>query len=397
MRRTTRWSGAAAGAVLLAAVIWGFWPSPIAVDVAETVRGPLRVTIDEEGETRVRDRFVVSAPVPGRLLRVDIEPGERVSAGAVVGTLLPAAPAPLDSRARAEAEARMAAARAAVDGAIAARDQAATESAAAETELGRHRELDAARLLARDRLEAVETAATVKASALRAADASVRSARQELRAAEAVLVSSTPEKAGGGPILLRAPVTGTVLRRLRESESIVPAGEPLLEIGDTAQLEIVSDLLSTDAVKVSPGQPVQLEGWGGRDLCGAVRRVEPGGFTKVSALGVEEQRVNVIIDLDNAPGRTANLGDGYRVEVSIVIWERSDVLKIPISSLFRDGDQWRVFVVEAGRAIARTVTIGERNSLEAEVLSGLDAGQQVIVHPPDALEAGATVKPRTRF
>lgn len=394
MRRTTRWSAAAFGAVLVALVVWGFWPSPIAVDVAQVERGSLRVTIDEEGETRVRERYVVSAPVSGRVLRVEIEPGDRVTAGMVVATLQPAPPAPLDARARAEAVARIAAARAGLERAVAARDLAATESAAADVELRRHRELDAARLLSRDRLDAAETAASVKASALRAAAASLGMAREDLKTAEAALVAA-PGTAVRGAIPLRAPVAGTVLRRLRESEAIVPAGEPLIEIGDISQLEIVSDLLSTDAVKVLPGQTVQLEAWGGRsDLRGKVRRVEPGGFTKVSALGVEEQRVNVIIDLDDRDCAEAHLGDGYRVEVRIVVWERADVLKIPISSLFREGDEWRTFVVEDGKAVAKAITIGERSSLEAEVLSGIDAGQQVIVHPPDAVEPGVAVKPR---
>ena len=396
MRLTKHWGTGAFGALLVMLVVWGLWPAPIEVDVVGVERGTLSVTINEEGETRVRDRFVVSAPVSGRVLRIELEPGDRVTAGAVVATLQPAPPAPLDARARAEAEARMAAARAVLDRAIATHDQAATALAAAEAELQRHRELAAARLVSQDRFDAVAADASVRAGALRAAEAGVRSAQQELRAAEAVLTRFDARAWSPGAVTLRAPVAGTVLRRLHESESIVPAGEPLIEIGDTTALEIVSDLLSTDAVKVSPGQAVRLQGWGGHaDLEGSVRRVEPSGFTKISALGVEEQRVNVIIDLPAQSASRVRLGDGYRVEVQIVVSERVDVLKVPVSSLFRDGDRWRVFVVERGTAVARELEIGERNSLEAEVRRGVAGGERVIVHPPDAVAAGVRVAPRS--
>jgi HlyD family secretion protein len=394
MKPATRWTFGG-GALLVALVVWGLWPAPVMVDVAEVARGALLVTIDDEGETRVRDRYVVSASVPGRVLRVEIEPGDVVNAGDVVATLQPAPPPLLDLRARAQADARIAAARAGLERAVATCDQARTESASADQELQRHRELDAARLLARDRLDAVETLATVKAGALRAAEAGVRSAREELNTARAALVLDTGA-ASRGAVVMRAPVSGTVLRRLRESESAVPAGEPLVEIGDTARLEIVSDLLSTEAVKVRPGQPVLVEGWGGdMPLRGVVRRVEPAGFTKVSALGVEEQRVNVIVDLVDHQAPAARLGDGYRVEVRIVVSERADVVKIPVSSLYRLGDEWRAFVVEQGKAVERTLRLGERNSLDAEVLSGVTAGDRVIVHPPDSVRPGTAVKPRS--
>ena len=197
------------------------------------------------------------------------------------------------------------------------------------------------------------------------------------------------------PILIRAPVTGVVLKRLRESESVVPAGEPLLEIGDPKNLEVVSDLLSTDAVRISTSNSVLIEGWGGdKTLKGKVRRIEPSGFTKISALGVEEQRVNVVIDFDDATVGENTLGDGFRVEVRIVIWEKENVLKVPISSLFRMGDDWAIYQVEDGRARRRTITIGQRNSLEAEVLSGIHDGARIIVHPSDAVDEGVRVAPR---
>jgi HlyD family secretion protein len=197
-------------------------------------------------------------------------------------------------------------------------------------------------------------------------------------------------------MLIRAPVTGVVLRRLRESESVVPAGEPLLEIGDPKNLEIVSDLLSTDAVRISAGSLVLIEGWGGeKTLKGKVRRIEPAGFTKISALGVEEQRVNVVIDFDDAAAGQNVLGDGFRVEVRIVVWEKENVLKVPISALFRVGGEWAVYMVGNGRAARRTLTIGQRNSLEAEVLSGLQQADVVIVHPSDAVQEGVRVSARS--
>lgn len=384
------------GALIVIALAFALRPGSVPVDLAVVERGLLRVTIDEEGETRVRDRFVVSAPVAGRVLRIDLEPGDAVTAGkTVLASFQPGLPALLDARTRAEAEGRVNVARAALEEARAGRDRAQTDRDFAESDLKRQRELDRAGLVSAEKLEAAVADARAKADALRLAESAIRTAQRGLEVAQAALVV-----AGGAskssPILIRAPVTGVVLKRLRESESVVPAGEPLLEIGDPKNLEVVSDLLSTDAVRISRGNSVLIEGWGGeKTLKGKVRRIEPSGFTKISALGVEEQRVNVVIDFDDVAVGENTLGDGFRVEVRIVVWEKQNVLKVPISGLFRLGEDWAIYVVADGRAARRTLTIGQRNSLEAEVLSGLQPAEVVIVHPSDAVEEGVRVTPRS--
>jgi HlyD family secretion protein len=393
--RLVLWSAAGVGGALLIAA--ALWPQPVPVDVATVARGPLRVTIDEEGETRVCERFVVSAPVAGQVLRIELEPGDAVVARTtVVATFRPALPAPLDARTRAEAEARAKAARSAVERARATRDQLQTERDLAEADLRRARELDEARLLPKDRLDAAIAAARAKADAVRAAESAVRAAQHEVEVADAALLGAAETRQRPGATMqIRAPISGIVLRRLRESEAVVAAGEPLLEIGDRRGLEIVADLLSSDAVRVAPGQRVSIEGWGGgQALGGVVRRVEPSAFTKVSALGVEEQRVNVIIAFDDPAAASASLGDAYRVEVRIVMWEGASVSKVPVSSLFRIGDDWAVFAVVEGRAVQRVVTLGPRNSLEAEVKGGLADGDLVVVHPSDAVRDGVRVAPR---
>ena len=389
------------GAIALVAVVLALRPKPIQADFAVVERGQLRVTIDEEGETRVRDRFVVSAPLAGRVLRIKLEPGDPVVADeTVLATFQPGDPTLLDARTRAEAEARVRAAEAGLGRAHVDRERAAAESAFARAEFDRHRELAEQELVSREQLESVELRARTRGEALRSAEFAVRSAEYELEIAQASLLQVRGNRLNGasaGPeaIVLRSPIDGIVLRRLRESEAIVPAGEPLLEVADPAELEIVSDLLSTDAVKIHPGQNVLIEQWGeARALRGRVRRVEPSGFTKISALGVEEQRVNVVIDFEDVHDAWEALGDAYRVEVRVVIWE-GNVLKTPTSSLFRHGQDWAVYTVRDGTATLRPVEVGQRNSLEAEVLTGLERGEQVIVHPSDAIHDGIAVVARS--
>lgn len=374
-------------------------PKPKPADFGTVERGALRVTVDEEGETRVRDRFMVSAPLPGRILRIEHEPGDEVIAGeTVVATLQPNDPVLLDERARAEAQARVGSAQAALGLARAERDQAEAERQYAASEVQRYRKLAAEEIVAKERLDAEELAFSTREEALKAADYAVKRAEQELAVARATLLQATPSRRSGRaePLDLTAPIDGVVLRRLHESEAVVQAGEPLVEIADPAQLEIVSDLLSTDAVKVRAGQRVFIEQWGGdKPLTGVVRRVEPYGFTKVSALGVEEQRVNVIVDFEDSREAWETLGDGYRVEVRVVVWEREDVVKVPTSSLFRHGDDWALYVVEEGVAIRRQIELGERNGLEAEVIEGVESGVRVIVHPSDTITDGINVVERT--
>ena len=336
-------------------------------------KGPLQVTIDEEGETRVRERFTVSAPVAGRMTRIELEPGDTVRRGSTVLARITPVESPLiDPRTRAELEAAVAAARAMVGQAQAERGRTEAALARARTTLQRQHALAEAGAIARDDLEAAQTMVRTSEEAVRAAEFAVNRAEYELQLARARLQS--PQTAGGS-IQIVSPIDGVLLKRFKESVSVVAAGEPLVEVGDASRLEIVSDLLSTDAVRVPPGAPVLIEQWGGGDtLHGRVRRVEPSGFMKVSALGVEEQRVNVIIDFVDAAAARA-LGDAYRVEVRIVIWQAAEVLKIPVGALFRQGEGWAVFTIEDGRARVRPVQLGQRNESDGQILSGVSDGR----------------------
>jgi HlyD family secretion protein len=398
-KRVFVWGGIALVLLVLLAVAVA--PRPVPVDLVTVDRGALRVTLDHEGKTRVHDRFMVSAPVAGQVLRIELEPGDPVVAGkTVMATFEPAVPPLLDVRSRAEAEARVRAARATLDRVQAELQKTQAERAFAQEQLERTRRLAADGIASRETLDAAELEARGRTEAQKAAESAARTAEHELEAARAALVDGG-EAAGGSAgsrratITLRAPIDGVVLRRLRESKAVVPAGEPLLELADPADLEIVADYLSTDAVRIHPGMAAQIEQWGGGTLRGHVRRVEPYGFLKVSALGVEEQRVNVIIDFDDPRGAWTSLGDGYRVEVRAIIWERTGVVKVPTGALFRQGESWAVFAVASGRARLRSIEVGQRNGLEAEVLKGLSPGERVVAHPSDAVRDGVRVAERS--
>jgi HlyD family secretion protein len=371
------------------------WPKTADVDTAAVVRGPLVVTVDEEGMTRVRERFVVSTPVGGRVLRVELEPGDVVKRGQVVARVRAEAPPLLDERARAEGRAAVEGAKAALGRAQAEEQRARATLARLRSDLTRVRELAKSQVVAAQELEARESEAKAAEEAVNAAVFAVRAATFELQRAQARL-APTAADAGGRVVPVTAPVDGVVLRRLRESESIVPPGDPLLEIGDPARLEIVADLLSTDAVRVKPGARTIIEQWGGdREIAARVRRVEPAGFTKISALGVEEQRVNVVLDFVDPAAAAAALGDAYRVEVRVVTWEAPAVLKVPTGALFREREKWAVYVVQDGRATRRKIELGHQTGQEAEVLSGVAEGDVVIMHPGDSIVDGAKVKPRS--
>jgi len=381
-------------AIVAGLVVVAMWPETIPVEVTTIGRGPLVVTVDEEGRTRVRHRYVVSAPVAGRVLRIDLEPGDPVSEGDVVARVQPEAPPLLDARTRAESQAAIDTARAALGRAQADEQQARAALALAQRELKRAQDMEAAGVIAAAELEARASEAKVAEETVNAAGFAVRASRSEVERAEARLRPTTPDGAGR-VVTVTAPIDGVVLRRVRESESVVPAGEALLELGNPQQLEIVSDLLSTDAVRVQPGSRVLVEQWGGSEVIQArVRRIEPSGFTKISALGVEEQRVNVIMDFVDPAEAWKALGDGYRVEVRIVIWEEADALLVPTSALFRQGDAWAVYVVAEDRVQLRTVEIGRQTGQEAQVLSGVEQGATVVVHPPDTLADGTGVEIR---
>jgi HlyD family secretion protein len=378
--------------IVLAIVVMAMWPESIEVSAAKVDRGPLQVTLDEDGETRIRDKFVVSAPVAGRLQRIELEPGDPVVRGKTVVARLTTAEAPLlDPRTRAELEAAADAARAAVGQARAEFERQTAELARARQTLQRQQELMKAGAISADALDAAETAVATAAEARKAAEFAVSRSEYEQQLARARLQAPAP---AGRAVEVVAPVSGLILKRLRESESVVPVGEPLLEIGDPGRSEIVADFLSTDAVRIQPGDPVLIEGWGGNmPLNGHVRRVEPAGFMKVSALGVEEQRVNVLIDFDD-PSAAKRLGDGYRVEVRVVVWRENDVVKVPVGALFRRGSDWASFLIDGEQVRLQPVELGQRNDVDAQVLQGLSPAQTVVLHPPDTLTDGTRVSVR---
>jgi HlyD family secretion protein len=386
--------------VLIAVAVIGgliavaLWPTAAPVEVGTVGRGPLVVTIDEEGTTRVRERFVVSAPVAGRVLRIELEPGDRVKRGQIVASVRAEIPPLLDPRARAEGEAAVEAARASLGRAKAESERARATLQLARRDLERYKDLARDGLTTAQAVEAREAEVKTAQESVNAAEYAVRAAESELQRGQARLTPSTPDRSGR-VFTVTSPTDGVVLKRLHESESIVPPGEALLEIGNPEQLEIVSDLLSTDAVRVKPGARVLVEQWGGdKTLDAKVRRVEPSGFTKISALGVEEQRVNVLLDLVEPAAAFAALGDGYRVGVRIVTWEGADVLKLPTAALFRHGSDWAVYVFAGGRAVRTPVTIAHQTAQEAEVVSGVREGDVVVLHPGDALTDNARVQPR---
>lgn len=372
------------------------WPSTHPVDVAVVSTGPLLVTIDEEGRTRVRDRFIVASPVAGRVLRIELEVGDRVKRGDVVARVRAEPPPLLDARARAEAQAAADGASATLGRARAEEERARAALAQAQRELQRTRALVVEQLATARELDAREADVRASEEAANAAAFGVRAASSDLERARAGLAPASPD-GDGRVVAVIAPADGVVLRRIRESESAVPSGDPLLEVGDPGRLEIVADLLSTDAVRVPSGARVMIEQWGGdRTLEARVRRVEPSGFTKISALGVEEQRVNVILDFLDPAQAWAALGDGYRVEVRIVTWEAQRVVKVPTSALFRVLDRWAVYLIDEGRARQTLVDLGHQTGQEAEIASGLADGARVILHPGDTLADGARVAERPR-
>ncbi len=387
--------------VVAGAAVFAFRPQPVPVDLATAGRGELIVTVADDGETRVREVYLVSAPLPGQVLRFVGDVGDPVTAAeSVLANILPTEPAFHDVRTRSELEAAVLAAEAALALAEAevARAQAQVDFAVSEFRR-------AERLFERGNIsEAVLDRARME---LRTEEAALQTTRAglsmrefELETARASLILPTmddrePDRQAGCCYSVRAPVDGQILRIFHESEGVVEAGAPLVEIGDARDLEIVVDLLSTDAVQVAEEAEAFIEGWGGGErLMGRVRRVEPYGFTKTSALGIDEQRVNVIVDFTEPPERWESLGHGYRVEVAIVVWQAEDVLKVPVGTLFRDRGQWAVFVVEDDKAALRRIEIGQMNGREAEVLGGLAAGETLILHPSDRIAEGVLVTAR---
>ena len=382
--------------LLVAAVVVGLltmWlrPAPANVDVAAVSRGAMTVTVDGEGKTRVRDRYVVAAPVAGRLRRIALRRGDAIKSGQLIAQIDPLPLNPLDPRQRAQAVAHVNAAEDAkreIDRMV-ERNKATYDQA--------QRDLQRSEMLVRDgyasrqELERAQTAVSTSLREYEAARSRAESAAHEVEVARSALLAGN-QSAPTASVKVHAPTGGRVLRVVEESERVIVAGAPLVEVSNPAKLEVVIELLSTDAVKVSPGAMVFIEAWGGPEALEArVRLIEPSAFTKVSALGIEEQRVNVIADLTEP---SSVLGDGYRVEGRIVVWHSDSVLQVPVSALFRSGDVWSVFVVEEERARLRTVEVGERTSSTAQINGGVGADAIVIVHPANEITDGTRVVPR---
>lgn len=385
---------------ILGMIVYAFLPEPVDVDLAVVTRGSLRVTVDEDGKTRIKERYVVSAPLAGRLLRIEMHAGDRVQAGkTVLATIEPGPATLLDERTRAEHVARVKAARVALERATPQLERARAELNLAESEKERAERLFKDGVISRQELDKALTLFRTRSEEFKSSRFAEEIARFELELAQSALLQPTSRGDGSSgektQFDIHAPIDGRILRVFQESAAVVSSGTPIMELGDPADLELEIDVLSSDAVKIKPGNKVWIEHWGGNQpLLGMVRLVEPSAFTKVSALGVEEQRVNVIADFVDPSESQDALGDGYRVEARIVIWESEDVLKVPVSALFRNGQDWAVFLVAEGRAVLKPVKIGQWGDLEAEVLDGLTPNDPVIVHPSDKIREGVAVVPR---
>ncbi len=395
-RKRALWIGM--GVFVLALIAFGFWPRATEVQVATVESGRLEVIVEEEGQTQAVEEHVISAPTAGFMRRVGLEPGDLVEAGQPLVELEPPRAQDLDPRTREEAQARVASAYA---GLAQAREQARAARAAAERareERDRQERLFERGSATRQTLERARTEAEQAEANLEGAEAGVDAAEAQLEAAEAVLRPQPNGLPGDAPPerTLVAPIDGQVLVVHRRSAGHVSPGEPILEIGDISELEVWTDVLSRDALRVRPGTPARLEQWGGDGppIEAVVTRVSPRGFTEVSALGVEEQRVRVRSEIVSPRSLWEDLGAGYRVLTRFVVWEGDDVLRVPTGALFRIGEEWAVFVVEGGRAVQRFVTLGQRAGLAAQVVSGLEENERVVVHPPADLGDGARVRPR---
>ena len=380
-------------AAIVGLFIWSFTPKAVPVQTAEVTRGAYQQVIEEDGKTRVRERYVISAPLAGKVNRIALKAGDVVDKDQVVASIAPNTPVLLDVRAERELTERVGAAEAAKSRASAevARVQATLEKAQAD--LSRVKKLAAGGFVSPTQLEQAELALKVNQRELEAARQAVHVAEHDVATARAALLQSRSGSSPGKRWEVRAPVAGSVLKVIQESEGVVSLGVPLLEIGNSADMEIVADVLSSDAVQIKPGALVKIERWGKPEpLQARVRRVEPSAFTKISALGVEEQRVNVVMDITSPPTIWSGLSDGYKVDTKIVVFTADNAIKVPVSALFRKDSQWAVFVATNGRAHERAVQIARRSGLEAMVEKGLQPGEKVIVYPADAVKDGKRIK-----
>jgi len=385
-RRPRRWLPWLGAVLLLALIVIGFIPRPIPVETTRVTQGKLRATVNEEGKTRIKQRYVISAPVTGHLRRIPFKAGAEVDAGkTVLAVIDPVAPAMLDARNRALAEARR-------DTAAANLDKAREQQRFAASELKRVEQLFAEKTVSSQELENAQWRETSAAKELTAVESALRQAEAELQ--EFPVGNGASTNAVHAPVEVTSPTGGRVLRVFEESTRVVPAGTPLLEIGDPADLEAIIEVLSRDGAAIAPGAKVELDQWGGtHPLEGRVRLVEPAAFLKISALGVEEQRVNVVVDFVTPFDQRRSLGDQFRVEARIVVWESDNTLKIPAGALFRRGQDWAAFVLANGRADFRRVQVGRTSGIEMQILDGLKDGEEVILYPGDRVKAGQRVKP----
>ena len=383
-------------AAVIAAVVWGLRPQPVLVEAAEVVRAPMQVTIDEEGKTRLKERYMISSPITGRMERVDLDEGDPVRAGQRITRVAPLPSAFVDERTRAQTGAEINAAEARISAA-----QERVRAAKATLEYWQAELERASRLLkmgdiARSRYDQVQVEQQRASAALSEAQAAVEAAKADMRRATATLAQpSNPVERSGASVPVIAPVAGRVIRIVRDSAGPVTAGEPLVELGNTNAIEVEVELLSPDAVKVQPGTTVIFTRWGGEtNLEGVVQRIEPTGRTKISALGVEEQRVPVVAVITSPESQWQGLGAGYRVEASFVVWEAADVVQIPSSAVFQHDGASAVFVIEENTARRRIVKLGRRSGLNVQVVEGLKPGEKVVAHPEASLADGALVQPR---
>ncbi|MDP4529511.1 efflux RND transporter periplasmic adaptor subunit [Alkalimonas delamerensis] len=383
---------------LLLALFWALRPAPMQVRISPVQQGYFAETIEDEGRTRLRETYSISAPIDGYLHRVVLEPGDSVQAGQVLFSLEPAPAPALDARSLEQAREQVSAAQARLLAAKAGLDSSLQERRYAEQEYQRHQGLQQQGVISATQLDRLRHDWQRAQAAERVATAAVEVARYEVENARAVLAITDGSRSGEERLLkVLAPVNGLVLQRQRCCEGVIMAGAPVLTLGDLNQLEVQVDLLSADAVRVRPGMPVELERWGGdSSLQGLVRRIEPAGFTRVSALGVDEQRVPVLVSIESGPELWQQLGEGYRVEARFLLWQQHDAISIPSSALFREQYQgesrWAVFVVANGKARLRWVTPGRRSGLSTQIEAGLTAGEKVITHPPASLHDGDAVR-----
>jgi HlyD family secretion protein len=404
---TKRIIGVASLGLIAAGLTWFSWPRPVLVDLAAVAKGPIEVTVDDDGKTHVRHIYTVSAPVAGKVLRISHPMGERgpslhvgdevVANKTVIALMQPTLPSFIDVRSHDQLEAEVLAA----DAAIAQQEAEVKRFEAAldfyRTEFQRAQTLSRTQSISAQAVDKAKFDVATNEAALASAKAQAdmrRAVRASLAARLIDPASTAPSAEPTCCVRVLAPASGRVLKIIQDSEAAVPPGAPLVDVGDPIDLEVVADLLSTDAVRITVGAPVRIDGWGGAPIRGKVARVDPAGFLKVSALGIEEQRVRVTIDFVDPPEAWSQLGHDYRVIVHVTTWNANDALTVPVSALLRKGDDWAVFAIDNGRARTTLVKIGHRNNRVAEVLDGLIPEMQVVVHPSDRVSEGTRVAQR---